>query len=78
MEQIRNDSGIIIGNIITSGDTITYRHLKYGIVGTYNTRARKYTRLNKLLGVAIPMSNEDYGRSDVITLDKLASMGLVK
>lgn len=71
MEYVRNDRGMIIGNIQNVGNLIYYNHIKFGQVGIYNTIQRQYTRTNLKLGLAFPMSQEDYGRSDILTADRI-------
>lgn len=71
MEYIKNDAGMIIGNIQNFGNLIYYNHIRFGQVGFYNTSTRQYTRTNLKLGFAFPMSQEDYGRSDVLLADRI-------
>jgi len=71
MEYVRDDKGLIIGNIQNQGNLIFYNHIRFGQVGIYNTSQRRYTRTNTKLGVAYPMSDEDYGRSDILLAERI-------
>lgn len=71
MEYIRDDRGLIIGNIQNQGNLIFYNHIRFGQVGIYNTSQKRYTRTNTKLGAAYPMSDEDYGRSDILLAERI-------
>lgn len=70
-EQIKNDQGKPIGYSNNDGSKITYWHYGGGMVGQYDIKGKYYTRFNLKLGSPRPMSNEDYGRSDVIALERM-------
>lgn len=71
MEYVRDDKGMVIGNILNQGNLIFYNHIRFGQVGVYNTSQRRYTRTNLKLGAAYPMSDEDYGRSDILLAERI-------
>lgn len=75
---IRDDKGVIIGKVEDQGSTLTYSHIKYGVIGQYRKTAQQYVRFRKELGIAYPLSREDYGRSDVITFNQMLNQGLIK
>lgn len=70
-EQIKNEKGRVIGFKEESGQKIFYRHIKGGLLGTYDKAQRQYVRKETRLGIAIPLTKDDYGFSDVIAYDKL-------
>lgn len=77
-DYIRDEKGIIIGKVEDQGSTLTYSHIKYGVIGQYRKGARQYVRFRKELGLAYPLSREDYGRSDVLAFNQLLNQGLIQ
>lgn len=70
-DYIYNDRGIIIGRAEDIGSSINYYHMKLGFVGRYDKVSRQYFRYRTRLGSAMPLSREDYGKSDVLSAEHI-------
>lgn len=70
-EIIKDDRGRSIGYKNTNGFQIEYRHYTGGLIGIFNKQTKRYQRYKPELGPAVPITQEDFGKSDVLYYDRL-------
>lgn len=70
-EQIKNELGRVIGYKDESSSKIYYRHIKGGLLGTFDKSTLQYYRKDLRLGISVPLTKVDYGFSDILAYDKM-------
>lgn len=70
-QDVKNELGLVIGQIQDTGNTITYYSYKYGTIGTFDKLNQQYHRVKTYPGGPYhPWQGQDWGVTDLLYWDK--------